>query len=52
LDTIRKNGLPETRETYIDLAYDPKDIGEWTAEHELGLPEHLRDPSKVSPATG
>jgi hypothetical protein len=40
-------GGPLTRENYLDLAYGGDMPAEWTAEHELQLPEPLQDPSKV-----
>jgi hypothetical protein len=40
-------GGPLTRERYLDLAWGPDKPEEWTAEHELEVPEPLQDPSKV-----
>jgi hypothetical protein len=37
-------GIEPTREAYLDLAW-PDRPAEWTAEHELELPEPLRDPT-------
>jgi len=34
--------LPINRETYLDLAYAGGRPEEWTAEHELEVPEPLR----------
>lgn len=43
LDAMRRRGVPETRENYIDFAYDDKTMSEErTAEHEMALPEHLQ----------
>jgi hypothetical protein len=44
LDFMRKQGVPETRENYLAFAYPDNMPDEWTAEHEMQLPEHLRKP--------
>jgi hypothetical protein len=40
-------GGPLTRERYLDLAWGADRPSEWTAEHELEVPEPLRDAAKV-----
>jgi hypothetical protein len=41
---LRRNGIPVTRENYIDMAYPGDTMPEvWTAEHEEMLPAALRD---------
>jgi len=43
---MRRLGIPETRENYLDCCYDDGNRPEeWGAEHEMQLPEHLQDPS-------
>ena len=40
---MRRLGIPETRENFIDMIYTDDNMPtEWTAEHELALPEHLQ----------
>jgi hypothetical protein len=46
--TIKKHGIPVTRENYIELVHNDEE-GEWTGEHEHTLPERLQDYSKVKP---
>jgi len=37
------HGRPPTRDEFIDLAYGEKEMPEeWTAEHEMSIPEPLR----------
>jgi hypothetical protein len=38
---LSKN-IPLDRETYLDLAYGGERPAEWTAEHELEVPEPFR----------
>jgi len=41
-----KAGVPVTRETYLLASYPGNSAPKkWTLEHELELPEHLRDMS-------
>ena len=44
---LRAEGAPVTRANWIDLAYGNDVPDPWTAEDECGLPESLRDWSKV-----
>ena len=43
-ETMKKYNIPITRKNYLDLAYPDGMPEEWTAELEMGLPEHLREP--------
>ena len=43
-ETMKKYNIPITRKNYLDLAYPDGIPEEWTAELEMGLPEHLREP--------
>jgi len=43
---MRRLGIPETRQNFIDIAYPDNLPDEWTSEHEQALPEHLQDPSQ------
>jgi hypothetical protein len=42
-----RHGIPVTRTNWIDLAYMGEPPKEWTREHEMELPPHLRDKSKL-----
>jgi len=44
LEHMKKNGIPLTRENYLDFAYlgTPPPPEEWGAELEAELPEELR----------
>jgi hypothetical protein len=42
ITTLKLAGIPVTRANYINLAHNPDD-GEWSAELEATLPEHLQD---------
>jgi hypothetical protein len=50
LDFMRRHGMPETREVYLAFAYPGNMPEPWTAEHEMQLPEELRDPDAVGRA--
>ena len=49
---MRKYGVdPITREDYIDMAWGNEPPEPWTIEHELELPDELRDLDKVNGKT-
>ena len=43
IDTMKKTGVPVTRENYIGLAWGEPLPEPWTAELEMELPEELQD---------
>ena len=44
VQTLRRLGIPVTRENYIKLIHGrPVPNEEWTPEHEMDLPEGLRE---------
>jgi hypothetical protein len=45
-ETLRKHGIPVTRENWINLAWPDGAPVPWTAEHEAELPEALRRTSR------
>lgn len=49
LQWMRDNGIPETRHSYIELAFGPSRPDPWTRDHEDTLPPHLRDVTKCQP---
>jgi hypothetical protein len=42
-----QNGLPLTRERWMDINYLDGPPNVWTGEHEMEIPEFWRDPDKV-----
>ncbi len=42
VEYMKRQGIPLTRENYIDLATDAETV-EWGPEHEIDLPRQLRD---------
>ena len=49
LQWMRDNGIPETRHSYIELAFGASPPDPWTRDHEDTLPQHLRDVTKCAP---
>jgi hypothetical protein len=49
LQWMRDNGMPLTRESYIEAAWGSSRPTPWRRDHEDALPLHLRDVTKCAP---
>jgi hypothetical protein len=49
LQWMRDNGMPMTRQSYIEAAFGDSRPDPWTRDHEDTLPLHLRDVTKCEP---
>ncbi len=47
LESMLRKGMPLTREDYIAHSFGGDIPEEWTAEHEMSLPECFRDPDAL-----